>query len=161
MSMEKVKAHLEEFGLGDRIIIPAESSATVSEAAAALGCSEAEIAKTMSFIVDEKPIIIVMAGDARTDNGKFKVFFHTKAVMIKPEEVEALLGHPVGGVCPFALPEGVPVYLDESLRRFDIVYPAAGTRSSAVKLTVSELEKASGAKEWIDVCKGWQENGAQ
>ncbi len=159
MSIERVAAHLEGFGLADRIIIPESSSATVSEAAAALGCSEAEIAKTMSFTVDGAPIIIVMAGDAKTDNSKYKAFFHTKAVMIKPEEVESLLGHPVGGVCPFALPEGVPVYLDESLRRFDIVYPAAGTRNSAVKLTVSELERASGAKEWIDIAKGWQADG--
>lgn len=159
MSLEKVTAHLEAFGLADRIIIPRESSATVSEAAAALGCKEAEIAKTMSFIVEASPIIIVMAGDAKTDNGKYKAFFHTKAAMIKPEDVENLLGHPVGGVCPFALPSSVPVYLDESLRRFEIVYPAAGTRNSAVKLTISELEKASGVKEWIDVCKGWQEDG--
>lgn len=159
MSIEKVRVHLDAFGLGDRIIVPEHSSATVSEAAAALGCSEAEIAKTMSFIVDGTPVIIVMAGDAKTDNGKFKAYFHTKAVMIRPEEVDELLGHPVGGVCPFALPAGVPVYLDESLRRFEIVYPAAGTRNSAVKLTVPELEKASGVKEWIDVCKGWQEDG--
>ncbi len=159
MSLENVKKHLEKFGLSERIIIPKESSATVSEAAAALACSESEIAKTMSFIVENSPIIVVMAGDARIDNGKYKGFFHTKAVMIKPEEVEELLGHPVGGVCPFALPYGVPVYLDESLRRFDFVYPAAGTRNSAVKLTPSELETASGAKEWIFVTKGWYEDG--
>ncbi len=158
MSIDKVRAHLRGFGLENRIIIPEMSSATVSEAAAALGCSEPEIAKTMSFLIDDKPIIIVMAGDAKTDNSKFKGIFHTKAVMIKLEDVEAMLGHPVGGVCPFALPTGVPVYLDESLRRFNIVYPAAGTRNSAVKLTISELEKASGSKEWIDVCKGWQDD---
>ena len=142
MSLENVKAHLDTFGLAERIIIPEASSATVAEAAAALGCAECEIAKTMSFMIDSSPVIIVMAGDARIDNGKYKGFFHTKAAMIKPEEVEALLGHPVGGVCPFALPEGVPVYLDESLRRFEHIYPAAGTRSSAVKLTPGELEMA-------------------
>ena len=159
MSLENVKDHLDKFGLAERIIIPEASSATVAEAAAALGCEECEIAKTMSFIVDGAPIVIVMAGDARIDNGKFKGFFHTKAVMIKPEEVEGLLGHPVGGVCPFALPEGVPVYLDESMRRFEYIYPAAGTRSSAVKLTTGELEMASSAKEWICITKGWGEDG--
>ena len=159
MSLEKVTSHLAKFGLAERIIIPRESSATVSEAAAALGCTEAEIAKTMSFIVDDSPIIIVMAGDAKTDNGKYKAYFHTKAVMIKPEEVEERLGHPVGGVCPFALPDGVPTYLDTSLRRFEYIYPAAGTRNSAVRLTPDELEKASGAKEWIDVFKVWNDDG--
>ncbi len=159
MSLENVKNHLEKFGLAERIIIPEASSATVAEAAAALGCAESEIAKTMSFIVDGAPVIIVMAGDARIDNGKYKGYFHTKAVMIKPEEVEGLLGHPVGGVCPFALPDGVPVYLDESLRRFEYIYPAAGTRSSAVKLTPKELENASAAKEWIYITKGWGEDG--
>jgi prolyl-tRNA editing enzyme YbaK/EbsC (Cys-tRNA(Pro) deacylase) len=159
MSLENVKSHLMKFGLDERIIIPEASSATVAEAAAALGCEECEIAKTMSFIVEDAPIVIVMAGDARIDNGKYKGYFHTKAVMIKPEEVEALLGHPVGGVCPFALPSGVNVYLDESLRRFDYIYPAAGTRNSAVKLTPAELESASGAKEWICVTKGWGEDG--
>ncbi len=161
MSLENVKAHLDTFGLAERIIIPEASSATVSEAAAALECDECEIAKTMSFMIDGSPVIIVMAGDARIDNGKYKGFFHTKAVMIKPEEVDSLLGHPVGGVCPFALPEGVSVYLDESLRRFEHIYPAAGTRSSAVKLTPNELEMASGAKEWICVTKGWGEDGEQ
>ena len=145
MSLEKVTSHLAKFGLAERIIIPRESSATVSEAAAALGCTEAEIAKTMSFIVDDSPIIIVMAGDAKTDNGKYKAYFHTKAVMIKPEEVEERLGHPTS--------------LDTSLRRFEYIYPAAGTRNSAVRLTPDELEKASGAKEWIDVCKGWNDDG--
>lgn len=159
MSLENVKKHLEKFGLAERIIIPDASSATVSEAAAALGCTESEIAKTMSFMVDGAPIVIAMAGDARIDNGKYKGYFNTKAVMIKPEEVEGLLGHPVGGVCPFALPEGVAVYLDESMRRFEYIYPAAGTRSSAVKLTPEELEKASGAKEWISIAKGWCEDG--
>ena len=158
MSIEKVQVHLRKYGLEERIIVPEKSSATVSEAAAALGCSESEIAKTMSFMVENKPIIIVMAGDAKTDNSKFKSYFHTKAVMIKPEEVESLLGHPVGGVCPFALPSDVPVYLDRSLKRFATVYPAAGTRNSAVKLSVAELERASEYKEWIDVCKGWQED---
>ena len=159
MSLENVKDHLEKFGLAERIILPQASSATVTEAAAALGCSPCEIAKTMSFIVGEKPIIIVMAGDSKIDNGKYKGYFHTKAVMIKPEDVEKLLGHPVGGVCPFALKDDIPVYLDESLRRFEYVYPAAGTRSSAVKLTTKELESASFAKKWICVTKGWGEDG--
>ena len=157
MSIENVKEYLSGFGLDERIMEFNESSATVAEAAHALGCKEMEIAKTMSFMVDGAPIIIVMAGDAKTDNGKFKGLFHTKAVMLKFEEVLPLLGHPVGGVCPFALPEGVPVYLDESLRRFEVIYPAAGTPSSAVRLTPAELEKASKAKGWIDVCRGWQE----
>lgn len=157
MSIEKVKEYLGGFGLSEKVMEFEVSSATVAEAAIAIRCAEAEIAKTLSFIVDGAPIVIVMAGDAKTDNGKYKSVFHTKAVMLKFEEVEVLLGHPVGGVCPFALKDGVTVYLDESLRRFDIVYPAAGTPNSAVKLTLDELEKASGAKEWIDVCKGWNE----
>ena len=159
MSLQNVKDHLMKFGLAERIIIPEASSATVAEAAAALGCCECEIAKTMSFMVEGSPIVIVLAGDARIDNGKFKGYFHTKAIMLKLDEVEELLGHPVGGVCPFALREGVKVYLDESLRRFDYIYPAAGTTSSAVKLTPEELEASSGAEEWICVTKGWGEDG--
>ena len=121
-----------------------ESSATVALAAQALGTEEARIAKTMSFLLDDKPLIIVVAGDARVDNHKFKMSFHKKAKMIP------------GGVCPFCLPEGVPVYLDVSLKRFDIVYPAAGTDHSAVRLSIPELESSSKALGWVDVCKNWE-----
>ena len=121
MSIEKVKEFLKEWELGDRVMEFTHSSATVAEAAEAIGCDEKEIAKTMSFMVEGAPVIIVMAGDAKIDNGKYKGIFHTKAVMLKFEEVEPLLGHPVGGVCPFALPSGIPVYLDESLRPFETV----------------------------------------
>ena len=153
MSFERAKAHLEQAGFGDRIIAPEQSSATVEEAAAALGCEPEHIAKTMSFTVDGAPILIVCAGDARVDNHKFKERFHTKAKMIHPDEVEGLVGHAPGGVCPFGVNEGVIVYLDESLRRFDVVYPAAGNGHSAVRLTVGELERVSHPAAWVDVCK--------
>ena len=153
MSFERAKAYLEQAGFGDRIITPERSSATVEEAAAALGCEPEHIAKTMSFLVDGAPILIVCAGDARLDNHKFKARFHTKAKMIRPDEVEGLVGHAPGGVCPFGVNEGVTVYLDESLKRFDVVFPAAGNGHSAVRLTVPELEQASRPVAWVDVCK--------
>lgn len=153
MSFERAEAYLEQAGFGGRIITPEQSSATVEEAAAALGCEPEHIAKTMSFIVDGAPILIVCAGDARVDNHKFKERFHTKAKMIHPDEVEELVGHAPGGVCPFGVNEGVAVYLDESLRRFDVVYPAAGNGHSAVRLTVAELEQVSRPASWVDVCK--------
>lgn len=153
MSFERAKAYLEQAGFGGRIITPEQSSATVEEAAAALGCEPEHIAKTMSFIVDGAPVLIVCAGDARVDNHKFKERFHTKAKMIHPDEVEELVGHAPGGLCPFGADEGVAVYLDESLRRFDVVYPAAGNGHSAVRLTVSELEQVSRPASWVDVCK--------
>ena len=136
MSFEKVKAYLSPFGLSDRCIDLKESSATVALAAEALGTEEARIAKTMSFLVDDAPLIVVVAGDARVDNHKYKETFHKKAKMIPGADCERYIGHRPGGVCPFALPEAVPVYLDVSLKRFDIVYPAAGTDHSAVKLTL-------------------------
>ena len=153
MSLELAKAHLERFGLADRVQLFDVSSATVELAAQAVGCEPARIAKTLSFLLPEGPVLILAAGDARIDNSKYKAQFHTKAKMIPHDQVEELIGHGVGGVCPFGVKEGVPVWLDESLRRFDLVYPAAGTSNSAVKLTLAELEQASQALGWVDVCK--------
>ena len=153
MSLERATAHLERFGLADRIKLFDVSSATVELAAQAVGCEPARIAKTLSFLLPDGPVLILAAGDARIDNGKYKAQFHTKAKMIPHDQVEELIGHGVGGVCPFGVKEGVPVWLDESLRRFDLVYPAAGTSNSAVKLTLAELEQASQALGWVDVCK--------
>ena len=153
MSLERAKAHLERFGLADRIQLFDVSSATVELAAQAVGCEPARIAKTLSFLLPEGPVLILAAGDARIDNSKYKAQFHTKAKMIPHDQVEELIGHGVGGVCPFGVKEGVPVWLDESLRRFDLVYPAAGTSNSAAKLTLAELEQASQALGWVDVCK--------
>lgn len=158
MSLEKAAAHLAKFGLEDRIQLFQVSSATVELAAQAVGCEPARIAKTLSFKVNGNPVLIVAAGDAKIDNPKFKGLFHTKAVMLSFDEVEPLVGHGVGGVCPFGIHENVTVYLDVSLKRFDIIYPAAGTAASAVKLTPEELERSSGSLGWIDVCKAWQEN---
>ena len=158
MSLVKVKEYLKEYGIDDRIIELDESSATVAEAALALHCEEKEIAKSMSFKLDDGVIIIVTAGDARIDNSKYKQEFKTKAKMLTFEEVEPLTGHQVGGVCPFAKKDGVKVYLDESLKRFEYVYPACGSSNSAIKLTIPELEKYSKYEKWIDVCKGWYEN---
>ena len=129
------------------------SSATVKEAAKAIDCKEEEIAKTLSFIVSDHPILIVVAGDSKIDNSKFKREFHTKAKMIPFDQVENLIGHAVGGVCPFGVNEGVTVYLDDSLKRFEVIYPACGSANSAVKLTLDELEKASNYQKWVDVCK--------
>ena len=156
MSFEKVKAYFDTFGMGDLCIDLKESSATVALAAQALGTEEARIAKTMSFLLDDQPLIVVVAGDARVDNHKYKETFHKKAKMIPGAECEKYIGHRPGGVCPFCLPPHVPVYLDVSLKRFDIVYPAAGTDHSAVKLTIDELEKYSNSKGWVDVCKQWR-----
>ena len=153
MAFEKGKAHLEKFGLADRIMEFAVSSATVEAAALAVGSSEAEIAKTLSFLVGEKPILIVAAGDTKIENKKYKGEFHAKAKMIPFESVEEIIGHAAGGVCPFGINDGVDVYLDESLKRFEIVYPACGSGNSAVKLTIPELEISSGYLKWIDVCK--------
>ena len=153
MSYEAARAHLEKYGLEDRIQLFDVSSATVELAAQAVGVEGARIAKTLSFKVDNGCILILAAGDARIDNKKYKATFHKKASMPSPEEVLEQIGHPVGGVCPFGMKEGVPVYLDESLKRFDIVYPAAGTGNSAVKLTIEELYKSAEATCWVDVCK--------
>ena len=157
MSIERVRAYLSEKGLADRVMEFDASSATVAQAAADLGCEEARIAKTMAFLVDGHAILIVMAGDGKVDNPRYKAQFHTKAAMIRPDDLVEKVGHPMGGVCPFAILSDVRVYLDESLKRFDIVYPAAGTASSAVRLTVPELESAvEHFSGWVDVAKGWR-----
>lgn len=156
MSFEKVQAYFKTLGMEERCLDLKESSATVALAAQALGTEEARIAKTMSFLLEEEPLIIVVAGDARIDNHKYKMHFHKKAKMIPGADCERYIGHRPGGVCPFCLPENVPVYLDVSLRRFDIVYPAAGTDHSAVRLSIPELEACSKSRGWVDVCKDWQ-----
>ena len=158
MSIERVRAYFRSYGLEDRIQELDHSSATVILAAEALGTEPCRIAKTLSFLVGGSPILIVAAGDARIDNAKYKAFFGTKAKMLSPEEAVELVGHAVGGVCPFAINEGVTVYLDQSLRRFSTVFPACGSANSAIELTIPELEQYSGYKEWVDVCKGWQSN---
>ena len=157
MSIEKVRAYFAPLGReGDILEFPV-SSATVELAAQAVGVIPARIAKTLSFLVEERCILIVAAGDARIDNSKFKHLFHTKAKMPTQEQVAALTGHDVGGVCPFANPVGVATYLDVSLNRFDTVFPAAGSSNSAIELTCEELERYSNAADWVDVCKNWQE----
>ena len=153
MTIEKVKAYLAECGLGDRVAEFDVSSATVELAAQALDCEPCLIAKTMSFLVDGHVALVVLAGDARVDNAKFKAVFHQKAKMLSHEQVSEMTGFPVGGVCPFLAPEGTRVYLDESLRRFETVYPAAGSRSSAVRLSIGELERAAKPEAWVDVAK--------
>ena len=153
MSFEKAKAYLTDKGYGDRVIETEESSATVQEAADALGVEPARIAKTLSFITPAGPILILAEGTARVDNRKYKDTFFTKAKMIPFDEVEPLTGHAPGGVCPFGINDGVLVYLDESLRKFDVVYPAAGHGQSAVRLTVEELYEVSNAEGWVNVCK--------
>lgn len=157
MAIERVRAYLKAFGAENRILEFPVSSATVALAAEALGCEPARIAKTLSFLSGESCILVVAAGDAKVDNAKFKARFSMKAKMLSPEDAERLVGHAVGGVCPFAVNEGIPVYLDESLRRFQTVYPACGSSNSAIELTLDELERFSGAQAWVDVCKGWQE----
>ncbi|MBQ5671440.1 MAG: YbaK/EbsC family protein [Oscillospiraceae bacterium] len=153
MSYENAKAHLEKYNLADRIQLFDVSSATVELAAQAVGVEGARIAKTLSFKLDSGCILILAAGDARIDNKKYKATFHKKASMPSADEVLEQIGHPVGGVCPFGIKPGVTVYLDESLKRFDIVYPAAGTANSAVKLSIDELYTCSEAIGWVDVCK--------
>ncbi len=155
MSIEKVKKHFEKYGIENRILEFDVSSATVELAAAALGCLPEKIAKTLSFSVADTPILIVAAGDAKVDNAKFKSKFGVKAKMLPADTVETLIGHSVGGVCPFGINNGVRVFLDESLKRFETVFPACGSSNSAIELSIPELEKYSGYEEWIDVCKGW------
>lgn len=155
MAIEKVKAYFEQAGLAERIREFEVSSATVELAAAALKCEPRRIAKTLSFMVDGRPILIVAAGDAKIDNSKYKAQFATKARMLTPDEAVCLIGHAVGGICPFALNEGVTVYLDRSLQRFETVFPACGSSNSAIELTIPELERYSHYTAWIDVCKGW------
>lgn len=151
MSLNSVKNYFKQYNMDTHIVEFPVSSATVELAAQAIGCKEQEIAKTMSFHVEDEVIVIVMAGNARIDNKKYKSFFHKKAKMLHGEEVESLTGHPIGGVCPFGLKEGIKVYLDESLERFDHVYPACGSPNSAIKLTIPELEKYAHQESWIDV----------
>ena len=153
MSIEKVKAYFKNFGMEDRVMEFDVSSATVELAAQALSCEPQRIAKTLSFLVDGHAVLIVAAGDARIDNHKYKEQFGKKAKMLSPDEVVGLVGHAVGGVCPFAVKEGTKVYLDASLRRFETFFPACGSSNSAIELTIPELEKYSGFLEWVDVCK--------
>ena len=157
MSIEKVRAFFREKGIEDRVQEFPVSSATVELAAQALGVEGKRIAKTLSFLVGEQCVLIVAAGDAKVDNAKFKAQFHTKAKMLPHDQVPEYVGHAVGGVCPFAVKEGVAVYLDESLRRFETVYPACGSSNSAIELTIPELMAYADTDAWIDVCKGWQE----
>ena len=153
MSIERAKAYLDLFGYGEKILEFDVSSATVALAAEALRCEGCRIAKSLSFLVDDRCILIVTAGDAKIDNAKYKAYFHTKAKMLPFEQVEPMLGHAVGGVCPFGIREGVLVYLDVSLKRFGTVFPACGSSNSAIELTIPELERLSGYDAWIDVCK--------
>ncbi len=155
MSFINVQQYLAKEGVLDHLIVLEESSATVDEAAHALGCQPKQIAKTLSFLVGDKPMLIVAAGDTKIDNKKYKNTFHQKAKMIPSNQVEEYIGHAPGGVCPFSVKDDVTIYLDESLKRFDYVYPAAGNGHSAVKMTIEELEKYSGYDQWVDVCKGW------
>lgn len=153
MSIERVRERFAELGIAQRIMEFSVSSATVELAAEALGCEGARIAKTLSFKIGDSPILIVAAGDARIDNAKYKAKFSAKAKMLTPDEAESLIGHAVGGVCPFAVNDGVTVYLDESLKRFETVFPACGSSNSAIELTIPELEQYSGFAEWVDVTK--------
>ena len=153
MSLEKAENYLKEAGFLDHVIELKESTATVALAAEALGVEPGMIAKTMSFLQGEQPVLILTEGTAKVDNRKYKDTFHVKAKMIPFDEVEQYIGHAPGGVCPFGINDGIAVYLDESLKKFDTVYPAAGNDHSAVKLTIAELEAVAGAEGWVDVCK--------
>lgn len=153
MSIERAREYLKQFGIEDRMQELPVSSATVALAAEALGCAPQRIAKTLSFLVEDRAILIVAAGDVKIDNSKYKKQFGTKAKMLSPEQVVELIGHAIGGVCPFGVKEGVKVYLDESLKRFETVFPACGSGNSAIEMTIPELEKYSGCECWVDVCK--------
>lgn len=155
MAVEKVKAYFKKYGLEDRIQEFDVSSATVELAAEALHCEPSRIAKTLSFKLRDKPILIVASGDARIDNPKYKAQFGIKAKMLTPQENIDLIGHAVGGICPFAINENVTVYLDRSLKRFESVFPACGSSNSVIELTLPELEMCSAFETWIDVCKDW------
>ena len=155
MAIEKVKAYFREHGMEERVLEFDVSSATVELAAAALHCEPQRIAKTLSFMVEDHAILIVAAGDAKIDNAKYKAQFGKKAKMLAPEEVETLVGHAIGGVCPFAVNEGMHIYLDVSLKRFETVFPACGSSNSAIELTIAEMEEYSGYAGWVDVCKGY------
>ena len=157
MSIDRVRKYFAGYGMEDRIREFDVSSATVELAALALDCEPCRIAKTLSFMVDGRGVLVVTAGDAKIDNPKYKAQFKVKAKMLTSDEAEAVVGHAVGGVCPFAVNEGVEVYLDVSLKRFETVFPACGSPNSAIELTIPELEKYSGFRAWIDVCKGYTE----
>lgn len=157
MAFDIAKKYLDERGYGDRVMEFDVSSATVELAAIAVGTEPERIAKSLTFMVEDSPVMILAAGDAKVNNGKYKAYFHTKAKMLTYEQVAELIGHEVGGVCPFGVKEGVKVYLDESLKRFDIVYPACGSSNSAVRLTIPELEEVSGFTEWVDMTKFGEE----
>lgn len=156
MSIEKVRAYFTQFGMENRILEFPVSSATVELAAQALGCEGCRIVKTLSFNVNGSAILICAAGDAKVDNAKYKARFGVKAKMLSHDDAAAMIGHAVGGVCPFAVNEGVQVYLDVSMKRFATVFPAAGSSNSAIEMTIAEMEAYSGYSEWVDVCKGWQ-----
>ena len=156
MAIEKVKAFFRQHGMEDKVLEFETSSATVELAAQALHCEPCRIAKTLSFMGKEGPLLVVAAGDAKINNPKFKAQFGTKPKMLTPEENVELIGHAVGGVCPFAVNDGVKIYLDESLKRFETVFPACGSANSAIELTMEELETYSSFAAWIDVCKAWQ-----
>ena len=153
MAIEKAREHLAKFGMADKIMEFSVSSATVPLAAKAVNCEEARIAKTLSFTVDQRPILIVTAGDAKIDNAKYKAFFKAKAKMLTPDEAVSMIGHEVGGVCPFGINEGVTVYCDVSLKRFTTVFPACGSGNSAIELTPEELYEFSGSVSWVEVCR--------
>lgn len=153
MSLERAKEHLARFGKADDVMEFDTSSATVELAAEAVGCEPARIAKTLSFAVGDRVALVVCAGDARIASSKFKAFFHVKSKMLKPEDAEERIGHAVGGVCPFGAKEGCDVYLDESLKRFDTVFPACGSSNSAIELAPDELEAIVPGSVWVDVCK--------
>ena len=157
MSIEKVRSYFKQYNMEQRVKELEQSSATVEEAAAALNCEPERIAKTLSFLVKGKAVLIVAAGDAKVDNQKYKQFFGEKAKMLAFDEVEPLIGHEVGGVCPFGINDGVEVYLDASLKRFNTVFPAGGSANSGIELTIPELEKYSNCQQWVDVCKGWED----
>ncbi len=156
MAVEKVRKYFSQFGLADKILEFDASSETVELAAEAIACEEKQIAKSMSFLMDDKAILVVTSGDAGISNPKFKKQFKMKAKMISPVEVKDFIGHDIGGVCPFEINEGVDVYLDVSLKRFETVFPAAGSGNSVIELSIDELEEHSGTKGWIDVCKDWE-----
>ena len=160
MAIEKVKEYFKAFGIENRIREFDVSSATVELAAQALNCEPCRIAKSLTFMLGESPIMVIAAGDAKVDNAKYKAKFGAKAKMLKFDEVEPLIGHAVGGVCPFGINDGVKVYLDESLKRFDTVFPACGSSNSAIELTISELEKYASPVSWADVCKDWNTENA-
>jgi prolyl-tRNA editing enzyme YbaK/EbsC (Cys-tRNA(Pro) deacylase) len=153
VAIEKVRDYFKNFGLEDKIQEFNVSSATVELASKALNCEPCRIAKSLSFKIEDSAILIICAGDAKVDNSKYKAKFQIKAKMLTPDEVKVLIGHEIGGVCPFGVNSGVKIFLDESLKRFETVFPACGSSNSAIELTINELEKYSGYIEWIDVCK--------